>query len=62
MSPNEAYLTIEIHPTDVELGAWCGNCLVPSAVTVHYALADSVTLKTAGFGQTTFCPDCKETQ
>lgn len=57
-----AELVVEIHLTDVDSGIWCDTCALPSAVTVHYALADATTLKTAGFGQTTFCPDCKENQ
>jgi Zn finger protein HypA/HybF involved in hydrogenase expression len=52
--------SVEIHITDVEHGLWCSVCLLPSVVTVHYVLVNSVTLKTAGFNQTTFCPDCKE--
>lgn len=38
-------LVLELHPVDVEPGAWCQACLLPSAVRVSMVAVDSRSLQ-----------------
>lgn len=55
-SVHEIVLTVQI--TDQRPGAWCDNCLLPSASDIDAELVQEDTGEHCGTMAMMYCPDC----
>ena len=51
-------VALEFHLLDIETGAWCGSCLLPSVVSVPWVAVSPDTLRTVLRGTMHLCQDC----